>query len=315
MRRLGIGFLVLALCLPLSAYGTKPSRWQIASSVALGSVDDDIGRNSGMTGFFDGIEISEQRFTENGFAWHLIRFTSKNNPEGPLWMVPHDDENAAFEAMITALKEHGGVGITVNSGPGSLRRQSGNGICGVKASNVSGCDPNRNFGQSTPLFTGAFLSERSYSWPIIALHTNIPGFSGDGQGGRGDITILDRAEYARGRIAARANGYLAIKPKPEMANYDTLSLTAYLAANGRPDSAATACGNAIANAGAHFWHERVGASDGSMSNYLALTRPDIAYLNAESRAETDLAIAASRHGIMINAYLQGCTASGNKPIP
>lgn len=307
MRRLGIGFLVLALCLPLSAYGTKPSRWQIASSVALGSVDDDIGRNSGMTGFFDGIEISEQRFTENGFAWHLIRFTSKNNSEGPLWMVPHDDENAAFDAMITALKEHGGVGITVNSGPGSVRRQSGNGICGVKASNVSGCDPNRNFGLSTPVFTRAFLSERSEGWPIIALHTNTPGFASDGQGGRGEITILDKAAHARRRIAPRAGGYLAIKPKPGMANYDTLGLTAYRATNGQPDVAATACGKAMANAGVHFWHERVGASDGSMSNYLALTRPDIAYFNAESRNEVDLAVAAARHKVMIDAYLSLCT--------
>lgn len=315
MRRVGIGFLALALCLPLSVHGTKPSPWQISSAAVLKSIDDDIGRNSDTRGYFDGIEISERRFTENGFTWHLIRFTNKDTPTGPLWMVPHDDENAAFDAMMAAVKAHGGVGIAVNSGPGSLRGQSGNGVCGVKATNASSCDPNRNFGQNTPMFTGAFLSERSYGWPIIALHTNTPGFSGDGQGGRGDITILDRTEYARGRIAPRANGYFAIKPKPEMANYDTLGLTAHLAANGQPDSAATACGNAIANAGAHFWHERVGASDGSMSNYLALTRPDIAYLNAESRAETDLAIAASRHGIMINAYLQGCTASGNKPTP
>ena len=315
MRRVGIGFLALALCLPLSVHGTKPSPWQISSAAVLKSIDDDIGRNSDTRGYFDGIEISERRFTENGFTWHLIRFTNKDTPTGPLWMVPHDDENAAFDAMMAAVKAHGGVGITVNSGPGSLRGQSGNGVCGVKASNASNCDPNRNFGQSTPMFTAAFLSERSYGWPIIALHTNTPGFSGDGQGGRGNITLLDRTEYARGRIAPRANGYLAIKPKPEMANYDTLGLTAYLAANGQPDSAATACGKAIANAGVHFWHERVGASDGSISNYLALTRPDIAYFNAESRAETDLAIAASRHRIMIDAYLQGCTASGNKPTP
>jgi hypothetical protein len=307
VRRIGIGSLLLALCLPLSAQATKPPPWQTTSATALKSVDDDIGRYIGTAGYFDGIEISEQRFTENGFAWHLIRFASKNKPEGPLWMVPHDDENAAFEAMISAVKAHGGVGVAINSGPGGVRRQSGDGICGVKASNVSSCDPNRNFGQRTPVFVGAFLSERSDGWPIIALHTNTPGFAGDGQGGRGEITILDRAAYARGAIAPRVGGYFAIKPKPEMANYDTLGLTAYLAANALPSEAAVACGKAIAGAGVHFWHERVGTSDGSMSNYLALTRPDIAYFNAESRNELDLAVAAARHKVMIDAYLSLCT--------
>lgn len=70
----------------------------------------------------------------------------------------------------------------------------------------------------------------------------------------------------------------------------------------------------MTNAGVHFWHERVARSDGSMSNYLVLNHPDIAYLNAESRLETDLILASSRHKVMINAYLDGCN-SGDKPAP
>ena len=70
----------------------------------------------------------------------------------------------------------------------------------------------------------------------------------------------------------------------------------------------------MANSGVHFWHERVAQSDGSMSNYLILNRPDIAYFNAESRAEIDLAVAASRHKTMIDAYLVHCK-SGDKPAP
>jgi hypothetical protein len=307
--------LTLAFCVIFPAQATKPSPWNITSTDALKLVDDDIARDYIVKDYFKGIEISEYRFSENGFNWHLIRFANTANPEGPLWMVPHDDENAAFDAMIAAIKEHGGVGIAVNSGSGSVRRQSGSGACGIRSEMVSSCDPNRNFDARTTLFTSAFLSQRPIDQPIIALHTNTVGFSGDGEGGRGDITILDRASHQRGVNAPRKGGILAINPKPEMANFDTLGLTAYLAKNGTPDESATKCGQAVANAGVHFWHERVGASDGSMSNYLALNRPDIRYFNAESRAEIDLAVAAARHKIMIAAYLKNCAPSGNQPAP
>lgn len=298
--------LILVSLMPLSSLDSRATHWHITSVEGLSPMDDDIRRNIDKPDFFDGIEISERRFAENGFAWHLIRFASKKKPVGPLWIIPHDDENAAFDAMISGIKTYGGVGMTVNSGPGSLRVQSGNGVCGVKPSNVESCDPNRNFGKKSQTFTSAFMREWIDGWPIIALHTNTPGFSGDGQGGRGDITILDAAAYRRGVTALRSGGYLAVNPKPEMANYDTLGLTAYLGRNGSPDAAAVACRNALIQAGIHFWHERVASSDGSMSNYLALNRPEIAYFNAESRSEADLTIAAARHTVMIAAYLTGC---------
>jgi hypothetical protein len=276
--------------------------------------DDDLLRNQGVAGFLEGISVSERRFSENGFDWHLIRFANSTKPDGPLWMVPHDDENAAFDAMIGALKQYGGVGIAVNSGPGSLRRQAGFGLCGVQAGKTSSCDPNRNFAPRSPLFTAAFLSQRPKGQPVIALHTNTHGFSGDGQGGRGDITIVDRDAYRRGKIKARAGGILAVDPQPDMANYDTLGLTAYLASAGKPPARSAKCGQAIADAGVHFWHERVAQSDGSMSNYLVLNQPDIPYFNAESRADIDLALSASRHAIMVKAYLDRCM-SGHKPAP
>ncbi|HEV7234409.1 MAG TPA: hypothetical protein VGN36_09190 [Sphingorhabdus sp.] len=293
-----------ALFSPLTVGATPPS-WQPTSAELLKTADDDIGRNIGKPDYFDGVRVSEYRFSENGFDWHLIRFASSAKPDGPLWMVPHDDENAAFDAMIAAIKERGGVGVTVNSGPGSLRRQAGNGVCGVRAQTVTTCDPNRNFDASTPLFTDAFLSQRPKDQPIVALHTNTYGFSGDGHGGRGEITVLDREAYRRGETKPRDGALFAVNPKADMANYDTLGLTAYRASDGTP---AEQCGRAIADAGVHFWHERVAKSDGSMSNYLILNRPEIAYFNAESRAEIDLAVAAARHRKMIEAYLDGCKA-------
>jgi hypothetical protein len=308
MTRRLLWLMALALCLPNPASAQTPSAWTVTSAQALQAVDDDIARHVATAGFFDGLEISEYRFTENGFTWHLIRFRDVTKPDGPLWMVPHDDENAAFESMIAALRDYGGVAIAVNSS-GSQRRQAGRGECGPRRGAANTCDPNRNFDARTPLYTAAFLDQRPAGRPVIALHTNTPGFAGDGHGGQGDMTILDPFAYRRGLSAPRPGGVFATNPQPEMANFDTLGLSPYLARESRPTAASDRCGHAIAGAGIHFWHERVAASDGSMSNYLALNRPDIRYFNAESRAEGDPAKAAARHRLMIAAYLQNCATS------
>lgn len=300
-------FKAAALSLLLTMQATVDDQWRNVAKTEIAQLnDDDLGRHMAEANYLDGLDVSERRFSENGFDWHLIRFASSIKPDGPLWMVPHDDENPAFEAAIIAVKQHGGVAIMVNSGPGSARRQAGNGTCGVKSEQTRSCDPNRNFDAHTPKFTSAFLDQRPKGQPVIALHTNSHGFSGDGQGGRGEITILDVKAYQRGQTKARAGGYFAVNPAAEMANYDTLGLTAYLARNSGPDGEAALCQVAMTSAGTHFWHERVERSDGSMSNYLALQHPDIAYFNAESRSEVDLALSAARHKVMINAYLSGC---------
>lgn len=304
---------LIAFCAPLPVVSAPIINWTEVEPQALVARDDDVARNMTTDGFFDDIRISESRFSENGFGWHVLRFSRADAVVGPTWIVPHDDENAAFDAMIAAVKRYGGVGIAINSGPGSARRQLGMGVCGVRAAMVDSCDPNRNFDAQTPLFTETFVGQFQPRQPVIALHTNGHGFSGDGQGGRGDITILDREAYMRGEIVARKFGRLATHALPEMDNADTLALSAFLAKNGRPSEDDVKCSVAMSQSGVHFWHEPVRVSDGSLSNYLAINRPDIAYLNAESRMEIDLAVAAGRHAIMIAAYLDKCRPSGNQP--
>jgi hypothetical protein len=300
---------LLAVALAATAPAASAHRVFVGSVVNIATIaDDDIARHRSDPNYLDGIETHEMTFSENGFDWHILRFANKSKYDGPLWLVPHDDENAAFEAMIAAVKKYGGVGLAVNSGPGSLRHQSGNGLCGVKAATTKSCDPNRNFGQATPLFTANILNMRLPNQPVIALHTN-------GAGTAGDFSLLDIGAYARGRIMLRSGAYRAKNPTPQMDNYDTLGLIAYPVKNGKPSEAAVACRNALNEAGIHFWHERVGKSDGSLSNYLALERPDIPYFNAESREETDSSTSAARHGIMIDAYLGKCPQSGNQPVP
>ncbi len=274
--------------------------------------DDDINRHSDEPAFLEGISVSEIRFSENGFDWHLIRFSNDANSDGPLWVVPHDDENAAFESMIAALRQHGGVGIAVNTGPASTRRQAGNGLCGVRSAMVSACDPNRNFGERTPIFTRAILDAWKPARPIIALHTNSHGFGGDGAGGRGDITMLDATAYARGEIRARADGYFGNRSVAILDNPDVYAILPYVATKAISDGEIQ-CRHAMNQAGINMWHERVGRSDGSLSNFVALRRPEIAYVNFEAKREDDLSIGVKAHGLMIDAYLQKCAAIWSVP--
>jgi hypothetical protein len=302
LLRIAIVF-ALALC---GAKAAVAAEWAVVAPDRLASLgDDDIDRHVAEPDFLLGLTISERRFSESGFDWHLIRFVNSEKPVGPLWAVPHDDENAAFEAAIAAVKQHGGIVITVNSGPGSSRFQPGSGTCGGRSAIVARCDPNRNFSNTTPLYTQAFLDELAAGQPIIALHTNSPGHGR----GQGDITIVDAAAAAKDQIRPRADGYFGAKGPDVLQNYDTYAIIPFLLP--RIALEAIACRQGLVSEGVHVWHERIGRSDGSLSNYVALEKPDIAYVNMESRREADLALAASRHGLMIEAYMKHCTVSRN----
>ena len=89
------------LCVSIQA--TSTPIWADTKLADLAKVDDDVARNIAREHFFDGLNISEMRFSENGFDWHLLLFASIDKPDGPIWVVPHDDENAAFDAMISAV--------------------------------------------------------------------------------------------------------------------------------------------------------------------------------------------------------------------
>jgi hypothetical protein len=267
--------------------------------------DDDLNRHTSDPIFLDGLVISDSRFSEAGFDWHVLKFANASNPAGPLWAVLHDDENAAFEAAIEAVKLYGGAVVAVNSGPGSSRYQFGKGTCGGRPAIVSRCDPNRNFSIATPLFTETFVGQVPQGQTIIALHTNSPGYGP----GRGSITILDTEAAMRGVLRPRADGHFGKYQPAALNNPDTYAILPYRAP-AKAESDIT-CRAALTARGVHVWHEYVGKSDGSLSNYAALSLSVIPYVNMESRRETDLLVAAARHRLMIAAYLDGCKRSGN----
>lgn len=290
----------------LSTVSAHAQQWNELDANAIALVqDDDLERHRADADFLNGIVTSEIRFAENGFDWHLLRFSNGEMRDGPLWVVPHDDENAAFEAMIAAIRKYGGTGVAVDTGPASTRRQPGSGGCGVRTSVSSACDPNRNFDERTPLFSSMILSLRKAGQPVIALHTNSHGFSGDGEGGRGDITILDAAAYRRGLIQPRVDGYFGNQSVPELDDPDVYAILPYSRTRGMSD-ADVKCRQALNSAGANVWHERVGASDGSLSNYVALNLPDIRYMNAEAKRDDALEYAAKAQLLMVDVYLGSC---------
>lgn len=268
--------------------------------------DDDIQRHRVNGEDWANISIHGKVIKENGYSWNLLRFTNTLKPNGPLWVIPHDDENAAFDAMLVALRTYGGVAVVVNSGPGTSRNQSGYGPCGVEQGSVSACDPNRNFDSRTPLFTAAIMDQWKQGQPIIALHTNKAGFAGDGHDGGGQITMLDIAAARRGENRPARNAYFGNGLVPTLNNYDSFPLMPFRGSEGGPDAKAVACRNALNAKGIHFWHERVDTSDGSLSNYLVLNRPQIAYINIESRQETDLKVSADRHLAVLASMWELC---------
>ena len=131
-----------------------------------------------------------QEVNEGGFRWvfHVLEHTKA--PDGPFWILPHDNENAAFDAGVHALITYGGGLLAVDTG-GSR--------------NFSGQDPNRNFGTSraesrtcraqrrpAPVFTRAVLDhyragKRKGRGPYLALHNNGDGHAGSG--GYGNISM------------------------------------------------------------------------------------------------------------------------------
>jgi hypothetical protein len=295
-------FVALALLASFSP-AVRATEWNAASPSAL--QDDDLARHASEPEYLKDIELSELRFSENGFDWHLLRFTNPARPDGPLWVVPHDDEDVAFDSMVSALRRHGGIGVVVNTGAVGTRRQSGKGVCGVRATITTACDPNRNFDERSPIFTSAILRQRRPGQPVIALHSNSPGFGGDGKGGRGDITMLDAAAYARGARIARADGHFGINSPDILADPDIYAILPYrVGANIRKLN--VACRTALNESGVNVWHERVGTSDGSLSNYIATSMGEIVYVNLEVRHEKDLTIGAEAHRLMIDAFLEKC---------
>ncbi len=304
LRSKRTGWLSFALPLLLAAYDPGPIVTTRVDPLAIDH--NDFVRHRSI-GTWRGLSVTRIDFTEERATWRLYRITDPKRPRGPLWFVPHDDENAGFEAALVAIRKHGGTILLVD---GDGRRRNGQVAFGRSI------DPNRNFHDGLPRYPAQVLSAiNAGAWPIIALHTNAPGYEGDRStcgdgGGKTD---------GEGVISIRFCNAVLVPSASQGRRYpfdddDTVAFATWTATQ---SPSAAYCRDAMVGADWNVVQERVVNSDGSLSNYAVLHGLD--YLNFET-TETGLdptALSAARDRLtwMIDRAMAMCGTDAMRPQP
>ncbi|OYY89654.1 MAG: hypothetical protein B7Y45_11025 [Sphingomonas sp. 28-66-16] len=275
----------------------------IAAIDPMHVIDDDFARLRDPA-LWQGLSVQRIGLREGDTAWRLWRIVNRTRRTGPLWVIPHDNENATFAAAVDAVRSWGGAAIVVDTGAidqGYAARFNADVGAGTPI------DPNRHFRADRPLYAGVVLDDlKSGLRPIIALHTNARGFDprlpacpgrARGTPGSGDIAI----GLCSNRFSPRPSRRAAWPFDDD----DTLVLTPYLA-GATPDRGY--CLGPMAAADFNLVFERVAQSDGSLSNYAA--EHDLPYLNFETRdlgnGLAGVAQARGRLIAMIDTMMERC---------
>lgn len=257
---------------------------------------------------WDGLSVERLEFREDRIFWRLYRIVNTRRPSGPLWYVPHDDENAAFQAALVEVKSYGGVLLAVEearSVAGPDARSNADVAYGRPV------DPNRNFGPDSPEFTNVVLAELGNPARLmIALHTNAPGYDSSqvtcpgwpkpsGDTGSGEISVLVCNDIYTTRRSAR-QGW-------PFDDTDSNVILPYL--DGRLSWSAF-CSQRLGTADPNFMFERVATSDGSLSNYAV--QHGLPYVNLETQDRgvdpAGLADATGRLVRMVDIVMDRCAA-------
>jgi hypothetical protein len=182
--------------------------------------------------------------------WTLLIVANAGRP-GPRWVLPHDNEQSAFEAGIEAVRRYGGVLVAIEAGEARMWR---------------GVDPNRIFGDGScgqgradPAYTSAVLAGLDRRFPIVALHSN------ERRGG-----TISLARPYPGAAAFRAAPGATPSAGAPRRDDDTLVI---LAGRSGPDAAGARAEIAwFTSRGVNVLYETVrpGRSDCSLSNHAAL---------------------------------------------
>lgn len=290
--------LLLLLCGLLStAQASAPEGWVATDPLTI--ADDDFARNRDPDTWRD-LSVERMVFTEGAATWRLWRIVNTAKPAGPLWVVTHDNENATFAAALAAVNSWGGVVMVVDTGPVDTRY-------GARFNaEVVGkpIDPNRNFLDTRPAYVARMLADLGDpARLIIALHTNAPDFDPNlsdcptATPGRGAISV--------GLCNTRYQPRPATKRQWPFDDEDSLMLFPHL--SGQPRASAP-CGRLLASGDYNLVFERVGYSDGSLSNYAA--QHGLAYVNIETeeRGSSSVGIAQARDRLidMIDKVMLRC---------
>lgn len=237
--------------------------------------DDDFARHRDPAEW-RGLAVSRIEFREERAAWRLWRIANIRHPRGPLWFVPHDNENAGFEAGLAAVRKYGGTLIAVDAGIAD------DGVRMNRAVDYGRpVDPNRNFDTALPGYARRILADLRPGMPIIALHTNGRGFD------TGESRCNKSDPPGQGVISIRYCDD-TLRPSPSLSRAwpwdddDTVAFAPFR--NGQNPSDAF-CRDEMVAADFNVVQERVVASDRSLSNYAVLH--DLDYLNFETRDRGD----------------------------
>ena len=218
-----------------------------------------------------------QQVREGGFRWTFHILEHEQHPQGPFWILPHDNEDTAFDVAVQAVTEYGGGLLAVDSG-------------GQR--NFLGQDPNRNFsrsnvesrrcrGQSQPApgYSQAVLDHyRGRRSPILALHNNHDGWHGNG--GAGTISIARESAVLSaypgaypGAYPRRSSGNSPNRSSSRLRDEDNLLFVIGMRPL-RADPALKRQVAALNAAGLNVMHKQLTATnfDCSLSDYVARHR-------------------------------------------
>ncbi|QDZ07232.1 hypothetical protein FPZ24_06845 [Sphingomonas panacisoli] len=253
---------------------------------------------------WDGLTVTRIEFRDDRAFWRLYRIDNARKPDGPLWFVPHDNENAAFQAAIYAVRAYGGQVIAVEEarsvdGPDS--RMNGDVAFGKPI------DPNRNFRDESPAYASEILA--GLGQPprlIVALHTNEPGYDAASSTcgppppaytGKGEISVLLCSDLYMPR-----RSFYGDWPFDDT---DSVAIVSYPGSGGPGDGF---CVHGLADADMNIMLERVMTSDGSLSNFALFHRLPYVNLETQDRGVTPqgLGDARSRLLAMIGTVMDRC---------
>jgi hypothetical protein len=278
-------FMAVVFLLPVAEQASGQSKLaeavQTKSGVCLSpdqlfDEDGDVARNRGALGNRD-LCLRLEVFAEGKLHWVLQIIQNRKNPNGPLWVVPHDDEDVAFGSAVHGVARYGGTVVAVERNRDRYNR------IGKRKQ-----DPNRNFqvrGEgkcrlqlaASPQFTRRHMRWHRAGQPVIALHTNKPGFDlvpePDEEKSKGNVSIgIERKEGSN--IAE----FPAARPIRARSPNDTLIYVASRLPAGS-DAQLGRFVAALNAAGIHVLYEHVERNDCSLSNYAVMR--NLAYVNIE----------------------------------
>lgn len=253
---------------------------------------------------WDGLTVTRIEFRDDRTFWRLYRIDNARKPRGPLWFVPHDNENAAFQAAIYAVRAYGGQVIAIEearSTDGPDSRTNADVAFGKPV------DPNRNFRDDTPAYANEILAGLGNpARLIVALHTNEPGYDSASSTcgpqppvytGKGEISVLLCNDLYMPRPSVAADW--------PFDDTDSVAIVSYPGSGGPGDGY---CVGALADADMNIMLERVMTSDGSLSNFALFH--GLPYVNLETQergvSPAGLGDARSRLLAMIGIVMNRC---------